>query len=136
MSPKKDDVMLNLCFAIALLLVACDKKNKNPDCEKFEQVPVIEVNAPLSGMINQDIPVGVTFVVFSGCGQFGRFEETVEKKLVRINLIAKYSGCICTADIPIRKTNYHFKTSTPGVYILQFEGMRDVPAVSDTITIE
>jgi hypothetical protein len=136
MSSKKDDVMLKLCFAIAVLLIGCDKKNKNPNCEKFEQVPVVEVDAPLSGTINHDIPVGVTFVVFSGCGQFGRFEESVEKNLVRINLIAKYSGCICTADIPMRKTTYHFKTSTPGVYILQFEGVGDAPAVSDTITIE
>jgi hypothetical protein len=135
-SSKKDHVMLKLCFAIVVLLIECDKKNKNPNCEKFEQVPVVEADAPISGMINQDIPVKVSFVVFSGCGQFGRFEESVEKNLVRINTIAKYSGCICTADIPMRKTTYHFRTSTPGVYILQFEGVRDAPAVTDTITIE
>ena len=128
--------MLKLCFAMALLLIGCDKKNKNPNCEKYEQVPVVEVDAPDSGTINNDIPVGVTFVVFNGCGQFGKFEESIEKKLVSIKLIAKYSGCICTDDIPRRTTTYHFNASTPGVYILQFEGARNTPAVSDTITVE
>ena len=128
--------MLRICFAITVLLIGCGKKNKNPDCGKFEQVPVLEVDAPASGRINEDIPVVVNFVVFNGCGQFGRFEESVEKNLININLIAKYSGCICTDDIPGRTTTYHFKTSRPGRYILKFEGVRDAPAVSDTINIE
>jgi hypothetical protein len=126
--------MFKLCFAIAVLLLGCDKKNKNPNCEAFEKVPVVAVEAPDTGMINQEIAVEVTFVVFNGCGQFGRFDEVVEKNLVRINLIAKYSGCICTADIPRRTTTYSFRTSTPGMYILQFD-RPEGPAIRDTITI-
>jgi len=116
--------------------LGCDKKNKNPNCEAFEKVPIIVVEAPDSGRINQDILVDVTFVVFNGCGQFGRFEESIEKNLVRISLITKYSGCHCTTDIHQRTPTYHYKTSTPGVYTLQFEGARDAPSINNTITIQ
>jgi hypothetical protein len=38
-----------------------------------------------------------------------------------IEVMAKYEGCICTQDAPIRTVNYEFLTKIPGDYELRFK---------------
>jgi hypothetical protein len=126
--------MFRLVFMFVILLTACDKK-ENRNCDSFQKVPVIETESAYSGIVNSVVPVKVTFIVFNGCGQFGRFEQTIHQNLIRIRVIAHYSGCICTADIPRRTATYSFIASKPGTYVVQFEPVSDAAIIQDTITI-
>jgi len=72
-------------------------------------------------LINKPVQVEVQFGVSNGCGQFGKFLESSNGNTRTIEVEAKYIGCICTQDIPIRNTQYEFLTSEPGVYRLMFK---------------
>lgn len=59
----------------------------------------------------------VAFRVTNGCGQFYSFEQTT----ATIQLIAKYEGCICTENTPLRKIAYTFNPTVPSTYTLKFK---------------
>ena len=73
-----------------------------------------------TALVNQEVVLTVSFGCFNGCGQFGNFEETTTGNTSTINVNAKYEGCICTQDAPIRTTLYKFKKSQTGTYELKF----------------
>ena len=122
--------------AILLMTLACEKTAKDPDCESYKKAPVISVEGADSGRIKETVAFNVAFAVLSGCGQFGRFEESREGNSVNITVIARYSGCICTADIPRREAVYNFVAAKRGTYVLRFLPVLGAPLVTDTIIIE
>lgn len=77
----------------------------------------------------------VAFRVISGCGQFNSFEQTKQGNVITINVIAKYEGCFCTEDTPLRETVYVFNENAPGTYTLKFK-MSDDNYVTQMVTIE
>jgi hypothetical protein len=48
---------------------------------------------------------------------------------------AKYEGCVCTTDIPVRQQVYTFRTGQPGVYHLNFVQQNGV-YLTHTITVQ
>ena len=73
-----------------------------------------------SALVNQEIILTVSFGCYSGCGQFGNFNEVISGNTTTISVNAKYEGCICTQDAPIRQTTYKFKKSQTGTFDLKF----------------
>lgn len=71
-------------------------------------------------MVNQEIILTVSFGCYNGCGQFGSFDEVISGNATTITVNAKYEGCICTQDAPIRQTTYKFKKSQAGTFDLKF----------------
>jgi hypothetical protein len=127
--------MFKICLSLlAVFMLNTCNKDKGA-CESFQKVPAALIEGPDAGSVNQVIRVTVSFHVFNGCGQFGRFEETTTGNTKKISIIAKYSGCICTDDIPTRKATYKFTAVNPGVYYLQFNSS-DSTYLRDTLTIE
>ena len=107
---------------ISSLLISCDKDDdKNKECIEYEIGNVTTINAPTTGTVNETINIEVNFQVFNGCGRFGKFIETENENVKTIEVEAKYEGCICTQDIPIRTTNYEFTASNAGEYVLNFK---------------
>ena len=103
----------------AVILTSCMKDNED-ECIEYKQAPVTLTNTPSTGQINSDILINVSFGCINGCGQFGSFEETCQGNTLTIKVIAKYEGCICTQEAPIRQTTYTFSTAEQGTYYLKF----------------
>ena len=108
---------------IGNIIFNCDDNDErsNNECTKYEIGYVTSVNAPTTGNINEIINIEVNFRVFNGCGGFGKFIETENGNIRTIEVVAKYKGCICTQDAPIRTTNYEFTASNEGEYELNFK---------------
>ena len=108
-----------LVFSI-LVLSSCNKTQDDNKCLSYIKAPVIKVEGPNTGLVNQDINLTVSFGCFNGCGQFGNFEQTSNGDTTTINVIAKYEGCLCTQDAPLRQTTFKFKVTQTGTYYLKF----------------
>ena len=108
-----------LVFSI-LVLSSCNKTQDDNKCLSYIKAPVIKVEGPNTGLVNQDINLTVSFGCFNGCGQFGNFEQTSNGDTTTINVIAKYEGCLCTQDVPIRQATNKFKVTQTGTYYLKF----------------
>jgi hypothetical protein len=109
-----------LFFSITITLLGCTKKNVDKECISFSKAPVTKVEGANTALVNQEISLKVSFGCFNGCGQFGNFDETITGNVTSISVNAKYEGCICTQDAPIRQIMYKFKKSQAGTFDLRF----------------
>jgi hypothetical protein len=114
---KKHLIILSILTSI---FISCSDNDKN-DCVEYKLAPVTSVNSPSNGITNEIVNIEVNFGVFNGCGGFGEFIETQNGNVRVIEVMAKYEGCICTQDAPIRNVNYEFLTKIPGDYELRFK---------------
>lgn len=115
------------------LFIAC---NSDDNCTTYESPYVREVNAPLTGKVNQDISIEVQFRVINGCGEFSKFIETSAGNIRTIEVEAKYEGCApCTHAVETRIVNYIFNTQTAGLYVFKFKS-GDSDFITVNITIE
>ncbi|MBS3921993.1 MAG: hypothetical protein KGZ37_02445 [Nitrosarchaeum sp.] len=109
-----------LYFSIIITLLGCNKKNEDKACLSFTKAPVTKVEGANTALVNQEIILTVSFGCYNGCGQFGNFDEASTGNTTTITVNAKYEGCICTQDAPIRQTMYKFKKSQTGTFNLKF----------------
>ena len=123
---KKYIIFLSIFLS---LNISCSE-NDNNDCIENKLAFVTSVNSPSSGVINEIVNVEVNFQVNNGCGEFGKFIETKNGKVIIIEVNARYEGCICTDNLPIRTVNYEFKTEISGDYELRFKSTK-----TDFITV-
>jgi hypothetical protein len=109
-----------ILFSFALLLISCKKNKENSNCLSYTNAAVTNIAGPNTAFVNQEIVLTISFQCTNGCGQFGSFEETSLGNNINVTVKAKYEGCICTQDIPIRTTQYKFKKSQSGSFQLRF----------------
>jgi len=117
---KKNIILLLSMIIFELLLSCSNDQAKDNQCISSKIEYVTSINSPTTGIVNEMINIEVNFRVFNGCGEFGKFIVTENGNSRVIEVEAKYVGCICTQDIPIRTTNYVFKASQAGEYELNF----------------
>ena len=118
---KKYLTQVILFFSLIITLLSCNKKNEdNSTCLSFTKAPVTKIEGANSALVNQEVILTVSFGCFNGCGRFGNFDEVITGNATTITVNAKYEGCICTQDIPIRQTTYKFKKSQTGTFDLKF----------------
>jgi hypothetical protein len=116
--------------------VSCNKVPKEDTlCNSLTLAPVTKVEGPKTAAINQTIALTVYFGCFNGCGNFGNYEQTVNGNTTTINVIAKYQGCICTQDAPVRQSIYNFSAPQTGTYYLKFFQATNT-YITDTITVQ
>ncbi len=126
---------------ISVVIINCDKddkyhkdNHKNDECIDYTIAFVTDVNAPTNGMVNETINIKVDFQVFNGCGGFNRFIETEKGNVKTIAVEAKYQGCFCAQNAPIRTVNYQFKALNKGKYELNFKsGATEFKTINLTI---
>jgi hypothetical protein len=129
--------MKKYIIIIGILLltnISCSENDKN-DCVENKLAYVASVDPPSHGVINEIINIEVNFGVSNGCGQFGEFIETENGNVKTIEVNARYEGCICTQDAPIRTVNYEFITQIPGNYELRFKST-DTDYITVNLLIE
>ncbi len=114
---KKYLIILSILLSIN---ISCSENDKN-DCIENKLAYVTSVDSPSNGVINEIINIEVNFQVNNGCGEFGKFIETQNGNVKIIEVKARYEGCICTYNLPIRKVNYEFTTQNSGNYELRFK---------------
>ena len=108
---------LHLILLIFLLVfVSCNSEDSD-ECTENRTAYITAIDAPDSTQINEPVLVGV----YNGCGQFGKFIESIDENVRTIAVEARYSGCMCTQDAPIRTIQYEFVTSETGLYTLKFK---------------
>lgn len=108
-------------FSIIILLPGCIKKHAdNKPCLSFTKSPVTKVEGPVNALVNQDVILTVSFQCFNGCGQFGNFDQVHSGNTTTVSVTAKYEGCVCTQDIPIRQITYKFRQSQTGTFEIKF----------------
>jgi hypothetical protein len=109
-------------FFLIVTLLGCTKKHEDDSktCLSFNKAFVTKIEGANSTLVNQDVFLTVSFGCYNGCGQFGNFNEVINGNATAITVNAKYEGCICTQDAPIRQTTYKFKKSQAGSYDLKF----------------
>lgn len=122
-------------MAVAILsLTGCFKDPVDGECVSYHSAPVTKVEGPSTAGINQEIDLLVSFTCSNGCGQFGTFEKLTDVDTIHINVLAKYQGCVCTYDVPVRQATYKFKASQAGTYYLKFRQAEN-NILTDTITV-
>lgn len=141
---------------LAVLIFSCDKpsaaedasetpqknqqttppNNTDPpsgNCTRFAEAAVVKVSGPATTQVNAEVILNVDYGVINGCGGFGRFETSETDFNYHITLIAKYEGCLCTANAPTLKTTYSFKPTQTGVYYFKFKKGNLQPVVHQLI---
>ena len=108
------------CAFFFIPLFSCDKQKDVQDCLSFTKAPITKIEGGNDALVNQEVGLTVSFGCFNGCGQFGNFEQTSNGDTTTINVIAKYEGCLCTQDVPLRQATYKFKVTQTGTYYLKF----------------
>jgi len=120
---------------IALFIISCDSESDNSD-NCVEYLPAgIETVVENPTADAATFLFNVAFRVTNGCGQFYSFEQTIVGNSTTIQLIAKYEGCFCTEDTPLRETVYTFNPTFPGTYTLKFK-MLDDNYITKTVIFE
>ena len=120
---------------LVLFLVGCNNDDDTvANCIEFNPAAVeTVVENTTADAASYTFEVG--FRVLNGCGEFSSFEQTTLGNVTIIEVIAKYEGCICTQDIPLRQTVYTFNQNIPGTYILKFK-MADDNYITQTVAVE
>jgi hypothetical protein len=106
------------------------------ECLEYRQAPAVSVEGPVTGRVNEVVPLSVSFGVSSGCGQFNQFVvESLAGTTHTVQVRARYAGCICTQVAPILQATYPFQANQPGVYTVRFR-KADNSFVTHTVTIQ
>jgi hypothetical protein len=116
---KKIFRILFISTIIFGLTISCNKDDEV--CITNQIAYVTSVDSPDTGNVNQIINIEVKFGVGNGCGTLGKFIETNNGNTRTIEVEAKYEGCVCTQDAPIRTVNYEFIPTNTGNYELKFK---------------
>jgi hypothetical protein len=119
---KKDFNILLISIMTFGLSIRCNKDDGNKEvCITNNTEYITSVDSPETGTVHQVINIEVKFRVSNGCGGLGKFIEMNNGNTRTIEVEAKYEGCICTQDAPIRTVNYEFIPTNTGNYELKFK---------------
>ena len=130
----KKDFIITLVIPIFGFL-GCKKDNGNNECIGYVNAPIVKIEGPSEGRINEDINLKFFIQCSNSCGNFEKFEEVADDDTTIINAIAKYEGCACADYLKIVEVNYRFKASQPGTYYLKFL-QQNKSYLRDTIIIQ
>lgn len=110
---------------LTLFIFSCNSNDDNNDnCIEYEAAG-IELVEPNVNATSNEYLFDLSFRVKNGCGEFSSIEQNTVGTTTTIKVIAKYEGCICTQDAPLRKTIYNFNQTNPGTYTLKFQKADD-----------
>ena len=99
---------------------SCKKNSESNNCFSLEKAPVVAIEGPSTAQVGQEITLRISFSCKNGCGDFDNFSTVSSGTVSTITVNARYTGCICTQDIPTRVASYKFKATQTGRYDLQF----------------
>jgi multidrug efflux pump subunit AcrB len=111
---------LLICLIVGAGLISCKKNQTSNTCFYLEKAPVVAIEGATTAQVGQEITLRISFTCKNGCGDFDNFSTVSSGNVSTITVTARYTGCICTKDIPTRVALYKFKATQTGRYDLQF----------------
>ena len=121
-------------FVITILIFSNCSKRQEKVCLSRTTARVTNVSGPNNVLVNQETDLTVKYYLDNGCGIFEGLESTSNDYNIKISLIAKYEGCVCTDNLLGGQIIYKFKPLKTGVYYLNFL-QPNKTYFSDTITV-
>jgi hypothetical protein len=117
----KMNMMKYFFIASCVLFFSCKKATTNDTCSSTINSGILTVSGPsFSVAVNQDINFEVSYGVANGCGVSSDMEIIKDGNIVKINMLTKYEGCICTQIYSEGRKNYTFKSAVVGNFKLKF----------------
>ncbi len=113
-----------------------DEIDDNEDCFLISNIPVMGVDSPLNGLVNDAVNIEVALSFPSRCTSFNGFDETIDGntrtiKAKPVELCRTDNTC---ATIILNIEIYEFIATEPGQYTLNFTSQNEtVQTVQVTI---
>lgn len=108
-------------LSFSFLVLACSEKD-DANCESYAKTQVNVISAPTVGVVNENLKFDLSFNAGNGCGSFDKIEEITTGTLAKkVNVFAKYSGCMCSHDAPTIHVDYIFRPTSAGNYSFTFD---------------
>ena len=111
--------------AVIVLLVStaftsCSDDDNTPNAVTKSSL-VTKVEGAVTGDINVEVPLTVTFSVDNNCGSYNKFIETAAANTKTIEVESKYEGADCGTTPTSKTVVYKFKSTAVGTYNLKFK---------------
>jgi hypothetical protein len=105
---------------IATAFTSCSDDDNTPSAVTKTSL-VSKVEGAVTGDINVEVPLTVTFSVDNNCGSYNKFIETAAANTKTIEVESKYEGTDCGTTPTSKTAVYKFKSTTVGTYNLKFK---------------
>jgi hypothetical protein len=113
-------IPLFICLIFGSGLISCKKIQTPNNCSYLEKAPVLAIEGATTAQVGQEISLRLSFTCNNGCGEFDHFKTVSNGNSRTITVNARYTGCVCTQDLPTRVAVYKFKALQTGRYDLYF----------------
>ncbi|MFD2589181.1 hypothetical protein ACFSQJ_19815 [Croceitalea marina] len=112
-----------------------DDYENEDDCFLISGIPIMGIDSPANGRINEIINIEVALSFPSRCASFNGFNDTIDGNIVTIKakpveLCRTDNTC---ATIILTIVDYEFIATEPGIYTLNFIDSDDISTVKVTI---
>jgi hypothetical protein len=108
-------------MAFVLAFGACVKTNDpNATCTNRVESQVLKVEGADTGLVNQDVPLKVTYVILNSCGKYGGIYPATATQTTNVHIFADYVGCVCTQVAFQTTQDYKFNSPNAGTFTLSF----------------
>jgi hypothetical protein len=127
----KINYVLLLSIKIFIVASAC---NIEGDCYNHLEVPVVKIDMPDSALIDTDVNIDITYVIYNNCSKYATVKEYSEADTLSLHVFATYEGCDCPDVKPDSIVSLTFSSKAPRQYF--FRALKyDGSILQDTLTI-
>ncbi|WP_147294171.1 hypothetical protein [Pontibacter diazotrophicus] len=105
---------------IGFVLLSCSKEEESVSPLDAYPAPVVQVDAPETASVGENVTVTVYFSVNNGCGEFGSFEATRNGNTITVKVYPHYREGFCTQAFVTREVTYTYKPEEAGTYTFKF----------------
>ncbi|MDI6050202.1 hypothetical protein QLS31_10205 [Flavobacterium sp. XS2P24] len=109
-----------IVLLISTAFVSCSDDDNTPNAVTKSSL-VTKVEGAVTGDINVEVPLTVTFSVDNNCGSYNKFIETAAANTKTIEVESKYEGTDCGTTPTSKTVVYKFKSIAVGTYNLKFK---------------
>ena len=129
---------ISLIAFTAVLFASCDiGSTGSSSCPAVVGVPALAVTGPTEAVVDVPILLEVSYKTKKNCGDFYSFykNEDLQPMVDIVTVNTTYDACSCDEVESTQKSNYTFKKSIPGTYLIKFKKTNET-FVEHTVTVE
>ena len=110
-----------LVLFVSTALTSCSSDDDSSNSQTTQKEFVTAVTGPVTGTVNQEITLNVTFAVDNTCGQFNRYIVATSGNTKTIEVEVKYAGSNCGTTPSTKTEPYKFRVNQAGTYVFKFK---------------
>jgi hypothetical protein len=129
---------ISLIAFLSVFFISCDiGSTTTTNCPAIIGVAATAVVGPTEAAIDESILLEVSYKTKKNCGAFSAFfDNSFPSPLIDVVTVnVFYDACACDEIETVEKSNYTFKKSAAGVYVVRFKKTNDT-FVEHTVTVE